>query len=188
MRIEFRPGRHFFSRTGSGLMPWRAVLSPRFQEKTMKASIFIAAAVAAFACASTTAFAGECPAGKERPTTELNGPTMPSKVTDVVIGSIDLGPQYKVADRLFRLRRLEIMPGGVVPQHSHGERPAHIYVVQGSIVEHRSTCAVPITHKAGDNAVEGGELTHWWKNESKQKVVLISADILPPAGKPAESM
>jgi quercetin dioxygenase-like cupin family protein len=154
----------------------------------MKTSILAAAACAIVALAASPAFAGECPAGKTQAPVALNGPTMPSKVTDTVIGSIDLGPQYKIPGRLFRMRRLDVMPGGIVPEHSHAERPAHIFVVQGTIVEHRSTCAVPITHKAGDVAVEAGDLTHWWKNESKQKVVLISADILPPAGKPADSM
>lgn len=152
----------------------------------MKKSIFATIAFAAFAC--VPAMAGECPADKVRAHVDLKGPTAPAKVTDAVIGSIDLGQQYKVDGRTFRMRRLEIKPGGIVPEHSHSERPAHIYVVSGRITEHRSTCAVPIIHRAGDIAVESGALTHWWKNESGGTAVLISADILPPAGKPEESM
>ncbi len=154
----------------------------------MKVSTLAAALCAAMALAATPAFAGECPANQVRPHTELNGPTMPDRVTDTVIGSLDLGPQYNVPGRTFRMRRLEIRPGGVVPMHSHADRPAHIYVVRGRITEHRSTCAVPIIHRAGDVAVEGGDLTHWWRNDSGGTVVLISADILPPAGDPDESM
>lgn len=154
----------------------------------MKTKLLAVALATALSVAVAPAFAGECPADQVRADTALNGPTTPSKVTDAVIGSIDLGSQYKAPGRAFRMRRLEIKPGGVVPEHSHAERPAHIYVVRGRITEHRSTCAVPIVHRAGDVAVEGGELTHWWENDSGGTVVLISADILPPAGDPAESM
>ena len=152
----------------------------------MKLTTLAAAVCAAMTMAAAPAFAGECPADQVRPHTELNGPTMPSKVTDTVISSIDLGGQYNAPGRTFRMRRLEIKPGGVVPMHSHADRPAHIYVVRGQIAENRSTCAVPIIHKAGDVATEAGQLTHWWRNTSSQTVVLISADVLPPAGPPAE--
>lgn len=152
-------------------------------------NLFAAAALAAvFSLAVAPAFAGECPAGKTKEGAVPSGPTAPTGVTDTVIGSIDLGDGYGVPGRAFRLRRLEIQPGGVVPYHSHGERPAHIYIVQGEVVEHRSNCDVPIVHKAGDEVAEKGAISHWWKNESKKKVVLVSADILPPAGKPDESM
>jgi quercetin dioxygenase-like cupin family protein len=150
----------------------------------MKIQTLSAAIAATLMLGAAPAFAGECPAGMTRPHTELNGPTMPVKVTDTVIGSIDLGAQYNVPGRTFRMRRLEIKPGGIVPMHSHAERPAHIYVVRGKITENSSTCAAPIIHRAGDVAVESANLTHWWKNESSQTVVLISADILPPAGAP----
>lgn len=148
-------------------------------------SIAAAAALLAFA---SPAFAGECPAASVRPNAIPAGPSAPEGVTDAVIGSIDLGQQYHVDGRAFRMRRLEIKPGGVVPWHSHAERPAHIYVLQGSIVEHRSNCAEPITHKQGELAIEAGDYSHWWKNTSQSTVILLSADILPPAGKPEESM
>lgn len=84
-------------------------------------------------------------------------------------------------DHALRLRRLEIKPGGVVPWHSHGDRPAIIYVVEGEIYEHASTCAVPILHKAGEVAPEMHATSHWWQNTSKKTVVLLSADILHDA-------
>ena len=96
------------------------------------------------------------------------GATMPKGVDDKVIGSIDLakeGPALK--DHKLRLRRLVIQPGGVVPWHSHAERPAIIYIVSGTIVEYRSTCAVPIVHKAGEVAEEMHTTSHWWKNHAQ---------------------
>lgn len=56
--------------------------------------------------------------------------TAPAGVTDTVLGSINLaGEPVSIDGRLFRLRRLEIQPGGVVPFHSQEDRPAQIYVV-----------------------------------------------------------
>ncbi len=76
-------------------------------------------------------------------------------VTDKVLAQIDLADE-KVAlkGHLMRVRRLEVQPGGIVPWHSHGDRPALIYIISGEIYEHASNCAVPILHKAGDVARE----------------------------------
>lgn len=128
------------------------------------------------------AFAGECPAGKSGTDVMKPGPMTPSGVTDTVISSIDLGKQFAGGEgRLLRLRRLVVQPGGVVPWHSHADRPANIYVVEGSITEYQSTCSVPIEHKAGEATAEFGALSHWWKNNSNKPATLISSDILPPA-------
>lgn len=139
---------------------------------------FSAAGVLA-AATSVAAIAGECPAGKTGVDVTKPGATMPAGVTDTVIASIDL-KNYGIEGRTFRMRRLIVQPGGVVPWHSHGERPANILVVSGSITEYRSTCAVPIEHHAGDVTAESGNLSHWWKNNTKKPAELISSDILPP--------
>jgi quercetin dioxygenase-like cupin family protein len=107
------------------------------------------------------------------------GATMPKDVTDNVIASIDLGQGYSIDGKLLRTRRLVVQPGGVVPWHSHAERPANIYIVDGAITEYRSTCSVPIEHKAGDVTAEQGNLSHWWKNNGTKPAVLISSDIVP---------
>jgi quercetin dioxygenase-like cupin family protein len=64
-----------------------------------------------------------------------------------------------------------------VPWHSHEDRPALIYVVTGEIYEYASNCAVPILHKAGEVARETHATAHWWKNDGKAPVVLLSFDI-----------
>jgi quercetin dioxygenase-like cupin family protein len=134
-----------------------------------------------FALAICTASAGECPADKVVPSGQGQqaGATMPKGVTDTVLGAIDLAEEpIAIKDRMFRLRRLEIQPGGEVPWHSHEDRPALIYIVQGEVLEYSSACAVPILHKAGDVAPETHDVAHWWKNAGNQKAVLISADLL----------
>ncbi len=74
--------------------------------------------------------------------------------------------------------RLVVQPDGVVAWHSHADRPAIIYIVSGSITEYSSHCAEPIVHRAGDVSTESGGLSHWWKNHTRQPVVLLSADLL----------
>ena len=136
--------------------------------------------------AAGLAFAGECPAGQrvadgqgQKP-----GPTSPVGVTDVVRSSTDLSKEPAgIRGRQFRLRQLDIAPGGVVPWHSHDDRPAMIYIVSGEIYEYASNCAVPILHKPGDVAPEKKGTSHWWKNAGTEPVLLISVDLFPGEAK-----
>ncbi len=140
-------------------------------------AILGAGVVSAFA---TIASAGECPADQRVPDGQgQKMTTVPGKgVVDKVRSAIDLGTQApKLDDRLFRLRQLDIAPGGIVPWRSHDERPAQIYVVSGTIIEFASNCAVPIMHKAGEISSEVKGTSHWWQNTTEQPVVLISVDI-----------
>lgn len=130
---------------------------------------------------SVSAMAGQCPAEQLRAPGQGQqaGATAPRDVTDTVLGMIELAKEPVAIDgRQFRLRRLVIQPGGEVPWHSHEDRPAIIYVVQGEVMEYSSDCAVPIVHKAGDTSVERHQVSHWWKNAGSEPVVLISADLL----------
>ena len=124
------------------------------------------------------AFAGECPADKMRADATPKADHAAKAVTDQVLAEIDLGGE-KVAlkGHNMRVRKLVIQPGGIVPWHSHGDRPALIYIVTGQIFEYASNCAVPILHKAGEVARETHATSHWWKNTGKAPVVLLSFDI-----------
>jgi len=118
------------------------------------------------------------------------GATMPKGVTDNVIASMALVEETEVGvnDRLFRLRRLEIKPGGEVPWHSHADRPAIIYIVQGSVTEYRSTCQEPLVHKAGDAIAENHLVSHWWKNTGKETAIVLSADLFHMADQNSHMM
>jgi quercetin dioxygenase-like cupin family protein len=132
------------------------------------------------ALGATIAAAGECPADKrvadgqgQKP-----GPTAPKDVTDKIIAVTDLTKEaLGIKDRLFRARQLDIKPGGIVPWHSHGDRPAMIYVVSGEVTEYASTCAVPIVHRPGEVAAERAPTSHWWQNTGSTTSVLISVDL-----------
>jgi quercetin dioxygenase-like cupin family protein len=132
----------------------------------------------AFLLGATAASAGECPADKVTTNGQKAGATAHKDVSEKLLGQIDLSKEkVAVSGHHFRMRRLDIKPGGEVAWHSHTERPALIYVVSGTVTEYSSHCAVPIVHKTGELSVEQGGLSHWWKNTSKEPVVLISADI-----------
>ena len=131
------------------------------------------------AAAMSAARAGECPADKVKANVREPVNTPANGVTDTVLASIDLAKEPIKADgRLQRVRKLVIAPGGVVPWHSHDDRPALIYVVEGEINEYNSNCSVPIVHKAGDVARETLGTSHWWKNLGDKTVTLLSFDIL----------
>jgi quercetin dioxygenase-like cupin family protein len=139
-------------------------------------------AATALSFAASAASAGECPADQKVADGQGQqpGPTMPSGVTDVVRSTTDLANEpLALKGRLFRLRQLDMQPGGIVPWHSHNQRPAMIYIVSGEVVEYASDCAVPITHKAGDVAAERNGTSHWWKNTGASPAVLISVDLFP---------
>lgn len=133
---------------------------------------------------SVAAHAGECPVGKVK-----TGATPPSTaaaagVVDDIIAAIDLSSKPGLAGNKLRMRRLVVAPGGIVPWHSHAERAANIYILDGVITEYRSTCEVPIDHKAGEVVSEfGADLAHWWRNNSDKPAVLISADLFHDASK-----
>ncbi len=135
------------------------------------------AALAGILAFAGTAAAGECPAGQMK-LGAANPGHAAKNVTDNVLAQIDLGAE-KVAlnGHNMRVRKLVIQPGGIVPWHSHADRPALIYVVSGGVYEYSSTCAVPILHKAGDVARETHATAHWWKNTGTVPVVLLSFDI-----------
>ena len=125
------------------------------------------------------AFAGECPAGQMRVDATKPSTAAAKAVTDKVLAQIDLaGEKVALKGHTMRVRRLEIQPGGIVPWHSHNDRPALIYVVSGDIYEYASNCAVPILHKAGEVAREMHLTSHWWQNTGKVPVVLLSFDLL----------
>jgi quercetin dioxygenase-like cupin family protein len=138
----------------------------------------VAALAGSFALAGN-ALAGECPAGQMKAGATTNAGHAAKAVTDTVLAQIDLGAE-KVAlkGHNMRVRKLVIQPGGIVPWHSHAERPALIYVVSGQIFEYANNCAVPILHKAGEVARETHATAHWWKNAGKTPVVLLSFDIM----------
>jgi quercetin dioxygenase-like cupin family protein len=135
--------------------------------------------VVASTIVTSAAFAGSCPADKMK--ADIRAPVTFAAVgvTDTTLGAIDLEKEpAQIKDRQLRFRKLTIAPNGIVPWHSHGDRPALIFVAEGEIVEYASNCEAPIVHKAGEIRPETSGTSHWWKNLGNKTVVLYVGDLL----------
>jgi quercetin dioxygenase-like cupin family protein len=144
----------------------------------LRRTLLLAIALIGSTVMVSNAIAGECPADKMKANVRPMVDHKPVGVSDVTLGSIDLGKQPShIEGRELRFRKLTIEPGGIVPWHSHDDRPALIFVQQGEIVEYASNCEVPITHKAGEIRPEIYGTSHWWRNLGKETVILYVGDV-----------
>ena len=75
-----------------------------------------------------------------------------------------------------RARRIVFAPGGTVVEHAHAERPGIVYVLQGSMTEHRGDSARLV--KAGETWVEDAGTVHWLENTSNAPCVFVSVDLV----------
>jgi quercetin dioxygenase-like cupin family protein len=145
----------------------------------LRRALIATSMIAGSGALAPAAFAGECPADKQGPNVRMPVTFAAKDVTDTVLAATDLADEApKLKGSKMRVRKLTIQPGGIVPWHSHGERPALIYVIEGEIVEYASNCSVPILHKAGEVARETHVTSHWWKNLGDKTVRLLSFDIM----------
>jgi quercetin dioxygenase-like cupin family protein len=110
--------------------------------------------------------------GDEREAPETRG------VTVQVLGSVDLGPEIAgMAGRSLRMRMVTIEPGGVFgPSHDHKDRPGIVYVLQGTITDHRD--GVATDYGPGLGWPEDRNTTHWLENRATVPAVEISVDIV----------
>jgi hypothetical protein len=82
--------------------------------------------------AAAPALAGTCPADKVGNNPLAGAAKAPVGVTEMELAYIDLSREsVNLPQRRLRYRHMEIQPGGVVPLHSHADRPALIMVNQG---------------------------------------------------------
>ncbi len=79
-----------------------------------------------------------------------------------------------------RIRYFELAPGGHAPVHSHDNRPAIVYVLEGELIEHRSDQEQPVEHRAGSVTLEPHGLVHWFENRSNEPVKGLGFDVHKP--------
>ena len=99
-------------------------------------------------------------------------------VTAELLASVDLGPEIEgMAGRRLRMRMVTIEPGGVFgPIHDHKGRPGIVYVLQGTITDHRD--GVATDYGPGVGWPEDRNTTHWLENRGPVSAVEISVDIV----------
>lgn len=90
---------------------------------------------------------------------------------------IELGPEFAgMEGRQLRLRVLTIEPGGHIGLHSHKDRPAVVYFIQGTDTVIRDD-GTSHTFKPGDTTGEPGTTAHWHRNDGKDAVILVNVDV-----------
>jgi len=99
-------------------------------------------------------------------------------VTVASLAAVDLGPEIEgMAGRQLRMRLVTIEPGGVFgPVHDHTGRPGIVYILQGTITDHRD--GVATDYGPGVGWPEDRNTTHWLENRGAIPAIEISVDIV----------
>ena len=110
--------------------------------------------------------------GKEEAAPETKG------VTVKLLGTVDLGSEIEgMAGRQLRMRRVTLEPGAVFgPVHDHKDRPGIVYILQGTITDHRDGIATD--YGPGLGWPEDRNTRHWLENRGTVPAVEISVDIV----------
>lgn len=98
-------------------------------------------------------------------------------VTVQHLASVDLGPEIEgMAGRELRMRIVTIEPGGVLgPTHDHADRPGVVYILQGTITDHRD--GVAREYGPGVGWPEDKSTLHWLENTGTTPAIEISVDV-----------
>jgi quercetin dioxygenase-like cupin family protein len=99
-------------------------------------------------------------------------------VTSELLALIDLGPEIDgMAGRQLRMRKFTFAPGAVFgPVHDHKGRPGTVYILQGTITDHRDGIATE--YGPGLGWPEDKNTRHWLENRGSTPAVEISVDIV----------
>ncbi|WP_285578152.1 cupin domain-containing protein [Geothrix limicola] len=99
-------------------------------------------------------------------------------VTVQPLTTVDLGPEIEgMEGRQLRMRMVTIEPGGVFgPLHDHVDRPGTVYILQGTITDHRNGIATE--YGPGVGWPEDRNTNHWLENRGTIPAIEISVDIV----------
>lgn len=95
-----------------------------------------------------------------------------------LLASIDLGPEIEGMDGYqLRLRRFTFAPEAVFgPLHDHVGRPGTVFVLEGTITDHRDGIATD--YGPGLGWPEDRTTVHWLENRGTVPAIEISVDVV----------
>lgn len=95
-----------------------------------------------------------------------------------LLATVDLDGEIDgMEGRQLRMRMVTIDPGGVFgPLHDHVGRPGTVYILQGTITDHRD--GADTDYGPGVGWPEDRNTTHWLENRGTVPAVEISVDIV----------
>lgn len=99
-------------------------------------------------------------------------------VTSELLATVDLAPEIEgMAGRQLRMRMFTFEPGAVLgPLHDHKDRPGIVYILDGTITDHRD--GVATDYGPGVGWPEDRETLHWLENRGTIPAVEVSVDIV----------
>ena len=117
------------------------------------------------------AFAAGYAIGQAKPPAENKG------LSAAPLQSLDLSEEMEsVKGRPLRMRKIMLQPGGVIGLHTHKDRPAVSYFLEGQVTYHQAGKADVIVGP-GQGFAEGKATTHWAENRGSVPAVWIAVDI-----------
>jgi quercetin dioxygenase-like cupin family protein len=98
-----------------------------------------------------------------------------------LLAQLDLGAQVDgLEGRALRMRVVTMEPGAVFgPAHDHVDRPGLVYVLQGTITDHRD--GTTREYGPGLGWPEDRDTLHWLENAGTERAVEVSVDIVRTA-------
>ncbi|MFO0583696.1 MAG: cupin domain-containing protein [Anaeromyxobacter sp.] len=99
-------------------------------------------------------------------------------VTSTLLATVELGPELEgMAGRQLRMRMFTFAPGAVFgPLHDHKGRPGTVYILEGTITDHRD--GVATDYGPGVGWPEDSKTLHWLENRGTVPAIEISVDIV----------
>ena len=99
-------------------------------------------------------------------------------VSAELLATIDLGPEIEgMEGHQLRMRLFTFEPGAVFgPLHDHIGRPGTVYVLQGTITDHRD--GITTEYGPGLGWPEDRNTLHWLENGGTVPAVEISVDVV----------
>src|SRR5258706_9166987 len=106
----------------------------------------------------TLGFAAGLALGQAKPPTETKG------LGAEALWSLDLSEEIdSTKGRPLRMRKITLQPGGVIGLHTHKDRPAVSYLLQGEVT-YRQEGKPDTVVRPGGGFAEGKATTHWAEN------------------------
>jgi quercetin dioxygenase-like cupin family protein len=98
-------------------------------------------------------------------------------VTSKLLATVDLGPEIGLEGYQLRMRMFTFEPGSVLgPVHDHKGRPGTVYILKGTITDHRN--GISKDYGPGLGWPEDRNTMHWLENKGTIEAVEISVDIV----------
>jgi quercetin dioxygenase-like cupin family protein len=95
-----------------------------------------------------------------------------------LLATVDLGREIEgMQGRQLRMRMVTIEPGGTFgPLHDHRDRPGIVYILKGTLTDHRD--GVATDYGPGVGWPEDRDTLHWLENRGDLPAVEVSVDVV----------